>query len=535
MSKRKADSGDESTTSDGKRQKNPVCFSVETEDSDEFSDTENEPMVMIDCTFCENSYRTMKQLGVHVRDRHDETGTVKLKDILIAYTRKEDNKIHCPCKTVFLSRNGFHKHLAGKEECAEVVIMNNRISTSSVFSDYPEISLPENWRTYKEGIFHAEGVEDMPESIKLRTLLTTTRLNMSPISLMIGSVETSVTVDSSIYDSLPDKPFFILVHKSKPEKIENLASSCSVLESPLVPDIIKQSPISDILRTRSYKELSERYSRYLNLDWSCKEQAGLIAARILTGSLVVNVRNGQAILINEVEVYGRDGMFDCHKEPTGEQKGLPIKTSIPSTTGEEHYQGVRPVTIRCRDGVRLIIGTTTCGILVTSCTRIDKIFDGSISVGGDTLCFDILESDVKNIRIYTDKECIKDAKKMKKAKVHTITKNFGIDNLRQIRSKFNILDTYRPTRQSVIRYKGKAKLQLVDVTLREDLWKSSKTYSTPMQNILDLFEDDSEISVIGNKKLDAELTALADGLVSAVSAANSTVETELKNLFFSKD
>ncbi|KAF9420468.1 hypothetical protein BGZ76_004083 [Entomortierella beljakovae] len=136
---------------------------------------------------------------------------------------------------------------------------------------------------------------------------------------------------------------------------------------------------------------------------------------------------------------------------------------------------------------------------------------------------------------------------MKKIKVRMITKNFGIDNLRQTRSKFNILDTYHLTRQSgplttthqfrpfIIRYKGKAKLHLDGVTLREDLWKSSKTYSTLMQNILDLFEDNNEISVIGNKKLDAELTALADGLVSAVSAANRAVETELKTLFISKD
>jgi hypothetical protein len=180
---------------------------------------------------------------------------------------------------------------------------------------------------------------------------------------------------------------------------------------------------------RLFTELNRKASEYLNLDWSRYPQAGFVAAHLLSGSILTNTQSGHAILVNGVEVYGRDRMLDCYKEPTGNQKGVKKKTSIPSTTGEEYYKRIRPIASRCRDGVRPVIGTSTCGVLVTSCVRTDRIFEGSVSVGGNTHNFEIQENKLKNIRIFIDAQRLKEAKSMKKKKVKRIIKDFGVDKL----------------------------------------------------------------------------------------------------------
>ncbi|KAI7820657.1 hypothetical protein BC939DRAFT_399221 [Gamsiella multidivaricata] len=337
-------------------------------------------------------------------------------------------------------------------------------------------------------------------------------------------------------------------------------------------DLIRQSPFARILETRSFKELNKKASTYLNLDWSRYPQAGYITAHLLSGSVITNIQSGQTILVNEVEFYGRDAMLDCHKEPTGEQKGVPEKTSIPSTTGEEYYKRVRPVTLRRRDGVRLVIGTNTCGVLVTSCIRVDRILEGSISVGGDTRNFEISESELKNIRVFVDNERLGKGKKMKKKTVKKITKDFGADRLRQVRSKFHRLNTFRLIRCSgpltdapqfrpfsvftigrnsdrdsassgaahifykmalaVIHYQEKATFTLEDIRFGQQLCQSAKDISIPMQNIHELFaEVDTKIPIIGNKPLNKQLHAIAEAQSTRIAKANKNVATELKDLF----
>jgi hypothetical protein len=109
------------------------------------------------------------------------------------------------------------------------------------------------------------------------------------------------------------------------------------------------------------------------------------------------------------------------------------------------------------DAMGIITGSPSSDILLKrhftelnkkSCIRLDKVFDGSISVGGETYIFDIPTSIIKDIRIFVDKECLGQARKLKKKLVKKITKHHGVCSLRQIRSKFHKLDTYMLTRYS---------------------------------------------------------------------------------------
>jgi len=40
--------------------------------------------------------------------------------------------------------------------------------------------------------------------------------------------------------------------------------------------------------------------------------------------------------VNEVEVYGRGRVEDCHREQTGKVKDVPRASSVPSTVGVDH-------------------------------------------------------------------------------------------------------------------------------------------------------------------------------------------------------
>ncbi|KAK3823600.1 MAG: hypothetical protein J3Q66DRAFT_425627, partial [Benniella sp.] len=148
-------------------------------------------------------------------------------------------------------------------------------------------------------------------------------------------------------------------------------------------------------------------------------------------------------LINEVEVYGRGRIHDCHCEQSGNVKDMPMSTSMPSTTGEDYYKDVHPVTLQSGiDGKRLQIGTKTCDIHVTSCIRLDSTNKAPFSVGGETLNFEISKSEVRDIRIFLDSEQVEAAKGMIGKPISGITGNMGVEHMRQLRSKFDQLDTY---------------------------------------------------------------------------------------------
>ncbi|KAF9348748.1 hypothetical protein BGX34_002270 [Mortierella sp. NVP85] len=209
-----------------------------------------------------------------------------------------------------------------------------------------------------------------------------------------------------------------------------------------IADVINKSPYAKVLRTRSYKELSRKKIERLNLNWTRHPEAPLVASRMLSGGILYNVKTGEAILMNEVETYGRGRMIDCHQEQTGVVKQVPIRTSMTSTTGKDYYDDIRPVTTHAKDGQRLEIGTKTCDVLVTSCIRLDSTSTAPISLGGNTLNFIILESNVQDIRIFLDSKQAEAAKMMIGKSVSELIKNMGLESMRQLRTKFDQLDTY---------------------------------------------------------------------------------------------
>ncbi|KAF9176882.1 hypothetical protein BGZ50_009475, partial [Haplosporangium sp. Z 11] len=55
-------------------------------------------------------------------------------------------------------------------------------------------------------------------------------------------------------------------------------------------------------------------------------------------------RNDQAVIANNVEVYGRERVVDAHREPSVVRKGAPVVNSLPPLK-KTPYKNVWPATI----------------------------------------------------------------------------------------------------------------------------------------------------------------------------------------------
>ncbi|KAF9896305.1 hypothetical protein BX616_007713, partial [Lobosporangium transversale] len=226
-----------------------------------------------------------------------------------------------------------------------------------------------------------------------------------PIGIALEGKEYNVMVKKEIFNKLPSQPTFIPIIRPIQGSESPAAwdiQQCVKCSSPLQPpikNILEKSPFIGSLSTRHYIELLKMTAKLLNLNWTTYPQARQISSHILSGVIMFYTEQSDqsCILINEVESYGRTRMIDCHSEQRTAVKGVPKDTSLPETVRKDRYKGVHPVTLHKKDGKRLVIGTFTCNILVTSCVRLDPEGKSAVSVGGDTQIFVISERDTSKI------------------------------------------------------------------------------------------------------------------------------------------
>lgn len=120
----------------------------------------------------------------------------------------------------------------------------------------------------------------------------------------------------------------------------------------------------------------------LNEDWTFLPQLRFACAQLLAGAIIMN-KNNEAVLVNTVEIYGRQRSLDVHRENFVNKKGKSASSSLPPVTTKYHYTW--PTTMKDNEGDKLVVGTKTLNALITSSLRIDSIHEAS--VGGDHLAF----------------------------------------------------------------------------------------------------------------------------------------------------
>jgi hypothetical protein len=194
-----------------------------------------------------------------------------------------------------------------------------------------------------------------------------------------------------------------------------------------------------------------------------------------------------------------------------------------------------------------------------------------LSVGGNTSNFVINEQDSPNMRIFLDSKCVKKARKIAGKPLEEVLEKLGVDQLRQLRSKFDHLDTFnlwrcsgpltattlhRPYRVYTISSFGHGKggafaageifskigkavilkgktgvLCRDDVQHAIQICGSSQDYLRPLQAILHLFNEDKEILIVGNSNLNTELEKMAKSLSSRISQGNKSIAIKIEKVF----
>ncbi|KAI8599256.1 hypothetical protein EDD21DRAFT_416972 [Dissophora ornata] len=300
------------------------------------------------------------------------------------------------------------------------------------------------------------------------------------------------------------------------------------------------------LRTRTFVELSEPICDFMNEDWEFRRQCRYACAQILAGSALLNCNNGQAVMANTVEVYGKTRSIDAHREPFTVKKGFAIPTSLPSSSNGRH-KDVWPLTITAQDGSRLVIGTQSCNALITSSIRLD--LSEQISVGGTTLSFVLSTAEASNAtRIFLDKESVNAALAfVVNEKAWSISNRNLLIQLRQLKTKFHDPSTYltghsgngttagaifRFISREVLRNGTNAALERGAVREYKAQCTTHDQISVAFDAILGLFPTDTtSIPILGNLHLNKELENLANLMSSYIATANKSVVAYIQQSF----
>ncbi|KAG1174482.1 hypothetical protein G6F70_006542 [Rhizopus microsporus] len=207
--------------------------------------------------------------------------------------------------------------------------------------------------------------------------------------------------------------------------------SCTLTTIPGFERVLAFSPYAKLIKQYQYFELSPDVCKMLNNDWEFHLQIRYFIAKVLSGAIIHNTRNGQAIMANTVEAYERAEHIDEYRKTFGEEKDTLIITSIPPPI-DTTYPDVWPVSLQRSDGVKLVIGSQVSNILITYSIRIDTKMKPCI--GSKCMSFQLTATaDFISTKIYLDLTCLQEGLTMPASpKTSCISSSNIIYQLRQI-------------------------------------------------------------------------------------------------------
>ncbi|KAI8374646.1 uncharacterized protein BYT42DRAFT_414614 [Radiomyces spectabilis] len=324
----------------------------------------------------------------------------------------------------------------------------------------------------------------------------------------------------------------------------------------IIDQLTLTSQAKQLLSKGEFSELTSAQVSTLNKDWQLYPQLRFYASQLFAGAIMID--NGRAILINTVEPYSRDSSLDAHFE-----RRLPgMPSSYPDARGKYgHFTTV----LMQSDGVKkLVVGTRTCNLLVTSSIRLDI---ASVNIGPGTSHFKPSE----NTRVFLDAESVELANEnMMNERTIQAQDMLSMFQLKQVRSKFDSLSTYTMCRASS-RLSSPLELQPATIwTLCEDDSAQTKksqekiassffqliaqkvivrghnaslelqeaeaifaqakdtAIGRTLSHIKQLFVQEPSITIIGNANLNSLLFNLASTMTSALRAANKSKMEQMK-------
>jgi hypothetical protein len=140
--------------------------------------------------------------------------------------------------------------------------------------------------------------------------------------------------------------------------------------------LIYKSPHRQLLASREYFELDDTTELLLDKDWLHEPQVKFACAQVLAGAVLMKVSNGEAILVNTVEMYRGTKSVDIHRK-------LPFSSSMSIFTTKPTYANISPHIRSTGDDSKLVIVTQTCTALITSIVSLDQSEEPKV---GPSLC-----------------------------------------------------------------------------------------------------------------------------------------------------
>lgn len=425
-------------------------------------------------------------------------------------------------------------------------------------------------RTFDDAIIYACQDQDSDKEDKVKSLHILDNMHLRPFAVIDNEgVEHNALAHETVIRRLVSKHGTI--HPILPLKrpfgdVESGINLCVKCTPPIDTDlmtIIAQSPYANLLRQRKYERLTDEVCSMMNKDWEFYPQVKYFSAVVLAGSILVNSRNNQALMINTIEMYGRTRCIDQHRETFGKMKDGVVATSHPPPIQTIHH-GVWPVLLKGREGHKLVIGTEVSNALVTSSIRLDEKHHASI--GGITTNF-LLKNmqDSLTCRIFVDTECLNKARTILSNPMATCVSSHGsmISQLRQLRTHFDYATIYTlcrasgPLTSSTICHpyilftiaehdRGRNSPAIIFRSIAVKIMKQGNTATLNkedvnfdargktkevMDKIRDLIGQNDNIPILNNQNLNAYLEELAKQMMPSIVACNLSVQKQVNAVF----
>ncbi|KAF8981756.1 hypothetical protein BGZ46_002324 [Entomortierella lignicola] len=310
-------------------------------------------------------------------------------------------------------------------------------------------------REYESALLEALGCLNLEKDRQNHVLWIAKELGLRPVILSDDQgVEQACLTNQNTLQKLVNRPLSSTIVKtvvdSNKKRNTDPCESCSAKVSPELETLLSSSPVSKMLLTRTYTELDDKHCQILNTEWTFLKGLRFACARLLSGAIMLNTINGEAIILNTVEAYCRDRTLDAHREIMIASMGEAVDTSLPDS-GLCHYKYIWPRTVYFFENQpRLIVGTKSCNILVTSSLRLDVNGEKRNSLGGTTMSFKLSDDrSSRGIRIFLDEKSIEQAHILATDReAWTVDLEDQMTSLRQLRSQFDESTTYSLCRAS---------------------------------------------------------------------------------------
>ncbi|CEG84520.1 hypothetical protein RMATCC62417_18311 [Rhizopus microsporus] len=255
------------------------------------------------------------------------------------------------------------------EETVQVTI-NPSITMPKTITPLKDEKYPK-LRDYDSAVLSAFDALNLPKGEQQKKLMITSLGDLQPIAHVddkgceFNLLAAPSVVNRLVFNQQHRKPSFFSV---TPMKRKHSDEHLSTAQPASFFHTISNSPWKNALSNEPYVELDCNLSACLNGDWTQTPSLRYLCAKIFEG--MVFIEKNKALLVNCAEVYGRLPSTDVHYERTALKRNEAPLTSLPGIN--TRYEYVELVILKNSDNSnKLVLGTKTMNVLITSSIRID--------------------------------------------------------------------------------------------------------------------------------------------------------------------